>query len=187
MANYTLTPPISTTQINLYPSGGGSFAVNIKGSSSLATNTTFPLPSTTGSTGSFLAYNGSSSTWISGAINSGAQLPINLSFGALFSSTLSTTYVILGEVYFQGTSVVGTPSAINVLVGGSPATNANVRVNDRTNAVIIGTSATFTTGTPFQIISIPITGALSTGGAIWDIQVRTTSGALNLRGFQVLP
>lgn len=188
MANYTLTPPISTSQINLYPSGGGSFAVNIKGSSSLVTNTTFPLPSTAGSTGSFLAYNGSDTTWISGAINSGNQLPINISFAnGLFSSVVSTTYQIRGEIYFRGTAITGTPSAIYAVIGGSVGTNVEIRINDSTNAVVIGTCAPTTTSTPFVLVSIPITGAVSSGPAIWDIQGRASFGSATIRALQILP
>jgi hypothetical protein len=184
MANYTLVPPIDTTQINLYPSGGGSFAVNIRGSSSLATNTTFPLPSTTGNTGDFLTYNGSGTSWV--PINQ--QLPINISFyeGRL-SSTTSSTFEVLGEIYFQGTNFI-TPSAINAIISGSSATNVQVQINDSTNPPnIIGTSSPVNTTSSFQIVSIPITGTLSSGPAIWDIQLRRSSNVAQIRGLQILP
>ena len=108
MSNYTLTSPVdvkhssSNAQINMFPSGGGSFAAQLQAPASLAGNVPFILPSASGTTGQFLQLGASSNTQWATAVNSSSTMPLSVRFSGSNANgnpvaTGSTTYTVLDE------------------------------------------------------------------------------------------
>lgn len=194
MSNYKLSSPIDVSssstsgQINLYDIGG-SFAVNIKAPAALLADVPFVLPASDGSTNQVLTY-GSTNTWSNGGINH-TSLPLCLTFKTsltLSASVTSATFTNVGVLYFFGTTLEGTPSAIYAVIGGIASVGAQVRLYDNTNAVIIGTSTAVTTTTTHQIVQIPITNPFNASAAQLYVQIaRTTSGTVQIWSIHILP
>lgn len=203
MSNYTLTPSIdvyssgSNGKINLYDSSTIN-AVQIA-TPTLSGNVDFNLPTTSGSTGQFLSFSsGAPSSWISSPSTNHTSLPITLNFitgipitgtATYGASVTSATPTSVGKIYFLGTAIEGTPSAIYSttslrLFTGDTYT---ISVVDITNSVTIAT-LTNSSGIAVRILNIPITGSISPSPAIWDVQISVQPiNTLYIHCLQVLP
>jgi len=104
------------------------------------------------------------------------------------AETTAPSYAIVSEVIFGGTDALGTPSKFEALLEMTGATTIDCRVYDVTNAAVIceklGNSVATAT-----IVDLGALSNLSTGQAVWEIQLKrnggTGSSRARIHSFQV--
>lgn len=155
MSNYIVHESLDTKKINLY-NAANTFSYSIS-TPAITTNTEFPLPSSSGSTGEFLVY-GTPSTWSSAipSINT-SSLPLNYTFFGGSYSFVNSSGKTAGTFVFPGTNVTGIPSAVYMLVGASNVaagtTFYRIRYNGTTTNIVNITATT--NAADYLILNIP--------------------------------
>lgn len=88
----------------------------------------------------------------------------------------SSTYEVVRDLIFPGTTAYGTPTAAKIIGFVDPSTTGQVRLYDVTNKQIIAESATFVNETK-AILDFGTLSNLPAGEAIFEIQVVRVSGS----------
>jgi len=105
----------------------------------------------------------------------GGFAPWRVGYANDAAETTATSYAIVSELIFAGTTMLGTPTEIKAILEMTGATNMDIRIFDVTNALVIVEKL----GNVVPIPTIVDLGALSnlpTGEAIWEVQLRRTGG-----------
>ena len=127
-------------------------------------------PASGGGTTNFLRADG---TWA--APSSGVFSLWRNSYAKNIASTTQTSYAIVAEVIFGGTTALGTPTEIKALLEMSGATNIDIRIYDVTNALVIVEKLANVVPTA-TIVNLGALSNLSTGEAIWEVHLRRNGG-----------
>ena len=108
-------------------------------------------------------------------ITPGGFAPWRVGYANDSAESTSTSYTIVSELIFAGTTMLGTPTTIKAILEMTGATNMDCRIFDVTNALVIAEKL----GNVVAIATIVDLGTLSNlsaGEAIWEVQVRRTGG-----------
>lgn len=101
---------------------------------------------------------------------------INLAFGNPYNATFSSSYTATGYYRFPGTSITGSPSSVKAILSrSSGATSMSCKIYDITNSLAI-CEKTGVTNTAPAVHNLGNISNLSTGEAIWGIQIKKTGG-----------
>jgi len=126
-------------------------------------------------------------TDIQGAASSGQKtIPFCLvkDAGEPYVKTSQTVYQIVGHIIFPGTNNIGTPVSVKAIMLNTTTGTSYLRIFDYTNGNEI---AVLSTASNSKVIVTDSTlSSLSTGEAIWEIQIkRDTAGENHLFGGEV--
>jgi len=89
-----------------------------------------------------------------------------------YADTTSVTYTIIDRIIFRGTSF-DTPTAIKFIANVEDTYTGSFKIYDVTNSLDIG-EVSFT-DSAFAIINLGTLSNLSSGEAIWEIQIKTNT------------
>jgi len=92
-----------------------------------------------------------------------------------YFETSSASYVVVGDLAFQGTDHL-TPSAIQAIAWADSGATAGVRIYDVTNSQTIA-EKTDITGTTKAAVDLGTLSNLSAGAAVWEVQLQRVSGS----------
>lgn len=129
------------------------------------------VPASGGGTSNYLRADG---TWVNPSTGGGFDL-WRVAYANNSAETNSTSYSVVSRLIFCGTNDIGTPTEIKALLEMNNTTDISCRIYDVTNAQTVVESTNLTTNTP-TIVNLGAISNISTGEAIWEVQLLRTGG-----------
>lgn len=142
-----------------------------------------------GASGRVLTSNGTTATWSTVAAGSmpwAQPITITGASGQPYAQVNSRTLTVVARFIFRGSSVIGTPSSIKaVALVASGTSNGQVLIQDITNNLTIATTGATINNLTFGIVTLGTISNVSTGDAIWEVQVNTAAGNISISALTI--
>ena len=109
-------------------------------------------------------------------LGAGAGFSIwRLAYANNSAETTGTSYDVVSDLIFGGTTALGIPTEIKALIEMTGATNMDIRIFDMSNSLVIVEKLGNVVNTP-TIVDLGALSNLSTLQAVWQVQVKRTGG-----------